>query len=359
MSLGEVVEIFDSLRRPITKHDRKPGPYPYYGATGILDYVEGYLFDEPLVLVGEDGAKWGPGESSSFGVDGKVWVNNHAHVLRPRREHAMDTFLIEVLNQLDLTPYITGVTVPKLNQARLKSIEIPLPPLPVQKEIVAEIEGYQKVIDGARAVVDNYRPHISVDPDWPLVTVNELTRPQYGFTASAQDQGDTRFIRITDISERGTLSSSEPKFINATSECENLLLARGDILLARTGATYGKTLLFNEVYPAVFASYLIRLRFPPEMVDPYYYWIFAQSDNYWNQAKILVTGGGQPQFNGNAVKQIKLPLPPLTTQHAIVAEIESEQALVNANRELIARFEKKILGVIDRVWEAPSPGIPE
>ena len=254
--------------------------------------------------------------------------------------------------------YLTGATRPRISRSNLGKVRIPLPPLPVQKEIVAEIEGYQKVIDGARAVVDNYRPHISVNPDWPLVTVNELTRPQYGFTASAQDQGDTRFIRITDISERGTLSSSEPKFINATSECENLLLARGDILLARTGATYGKTLLFNEVYPAVFASYLIRLRFPPEMVDPYYYWIFAQSDNYWNQAKILVTGGGQPQFNGNAVKQIKLPLPPLTTQHAIVAEIESEQELVNANRELIARFEKKSQGVIDRVWGASSSDQP-
>ena len=105
----------------------------------------------------------------------------------------------------------------------------------------------------------------------------------------------------------------------------------------------------------MFASYLIRLRFPPDMVDPSYYWAFAQSDNYWNQAKSLVTGGGQPQFNGNTIKQIKLPLPPLPIQQAIVAEIESEQELVNANRKLVTRFEKKIQGVIDRVWGASSP----
>ena len=106
VELGEVVEILDSLRRPITKSDRKPGPYPYYGATGVLDHVEGYIFNEPLVLVGEDGAKWGAGENSAFPVEGKVWVNNHAHVLRPKRDRLTDRFLIEILNEADLMPYI-------------------------------------------------------------------------------------------------------------------------------------------------------------------------------------------------------------------------------------------------------------
>jgi len=155
VELGEVVDILDSLRRPITKSDRKPGPYPYYGATGVLDHVEGFLFDEPLVLVGEDGAKWGAGENSAFPVEGKVWVNNHAHVLRPKRDRLLDRFLIEILNEADLMPFITGVTVPKLNQEKLRSIQIPLPPLDVQKEIVAEIEGYQNEIARLKnAIVD-------------------------------------------------------------------------------------------------------------------------------------------------------------------------------------------------------------
>ncbi len=174
VQLGEVIEILDSLRRPITKHNRKAGPYPYYGATGILDYVEGYLFDEPLVLVGEDGAKWGAHEKSAFPVDGKVWVNNHAHVLRPNREKLLDRFLIEALNKLDLSPYITGVTVPKLNQAKLRSILIPLPPLKTQQTLVAEIEGHQKIIDGCRQVVENYKPTIVVDPKWPMGSMGDV-----------------------------------------------------------------------------------------------------------------------------------------------------------------------------------------
>ena len=232
---------------------------------------------------------------------------------------------------------------------------ISLPPLEFQAGIVAEIESYQKVIDGARAVVDNYRPHIAIDPEWPLVSIEELANPQYGFTASAQDWGDARFIRITDISEGGSLSNKEQKFITLTSQSKGSLLERGDILVARTGATYGKTMLFDEDYPAVFASYLIRLRFPPERVDPYFYWAFAQSDNYWNQARALMTGGGQPQFNGNAIKQVKLPLPPLTTQQAIAAELEAEQTIIESNRNLIQRFELKVQSAVASVWGSDAP----
>jgi type I restriction enzyme M protein len=172
--LGELCEILDSQRRPITKSDRKPGPIPYYGATGVVDYVEGFLFDEPLVLIGEDGAKWGAGEQSAFAISGKTWVNNHAHVLRPNRSRILDTFLIAILNRLDLMPYVTGVTVPKLNQANLREIPIPLPPLEEQRRIVAEIEGYQKVLDGARQILAGYRVDIEPDPDWPVVPLGEV-----------------------------------------------------------------------------------------------------------------------------------------------------------------------------------------
>ena len=251
--------------------------------------------------------------------------------------------------------WASGGTFKEISKSKFCQLAIPLPPLEVQREIVAEIERYQKVIDGARAVVENYRPYFAVDPEWPLVSIQELAKPQYGFTASAQDDGDARFIRITDISEDGVLSSGEQKFISLTSESHQLLLERGDILVARTGATYGKTMLFDEDYPAVFASYLIRLRFPPDRVDPYFYWAFAQSENYWNQARALVTGGGQPQFNGNAIKQVKLALPPLSTQRSIVDELEAEQTIIRANRELIERFEGKIQATIARVWESNEP----
>ena len=146
VKLGDVVHVLDRMRRPITKRDRTPGPYPYYGATGVLDYVSEYLFDEPLVLVGEDGAKWGSGENTAFAIAGKTWINNHAHVLRPDRTKILDQILVTLLVQADLTPFVTGVTVPKLNQAKLRAIPLCLPPLEMQYSLVEQIESEKSLV---------------------------------------------------------------------------------------------------------------------------------------------------------------------------------------------------------------------
>jgi len=151
--LGDLVEFLDYRRRPIRRADRKPGPYPYYGATGVVDHVDRYLFDEPLVLVGEDGAKWGAGEHTAYRVSGKYWVNNHAHILRPRRNLILDQYFQEVLNELDLRPYVAGVTVSKLTQERLKGIPIPLPPLERQRKIIIKIEQYESAIEAAMQTI--------------------------------------------------------------------------------------------------------------------------------------------------------------------------------------------------------------
>lgn len=138
--LGELCEILDYLRKPVTKKDRVDGFVPYYGATGIQDYVEDYLFNEDLVLVGEDGAKWSSGDKTAYRISGPSWVNNHAHVLRPNRSKVTDDWLVRYLEHVDLSPYVTGVTVPKLNQAKLREIPITFPSLAEQKKIVSKID---------------------------------------------------------------------------------------------------------------------------------------------------------------------------------------------------------------------------
>ena len=149
--LGETVDVLDNLRKPITKRDRIEGEYPYYGATGILSYVHNYIFSEKLVLIGEDGAKWLSGDNTSFIADGKYWVNNHAHVIRPKRKIILDEWIVYFLNFSDLTPFITGMTVPKLNQEKMRSIPIPLPPLPTQQRIVAILDEAFAAIAKAKA----------------------------------------------------------------------------------------------------------------------------------------------------------------------------------------------------------------
>ncbi len=146
VKLGYIVDVLDSKRRPITKSERNPGKYPYYGATCIQDYVDDYLFDEDLLLLGEDGAKWEAGEQSAFCITGKTWVNNHAHVLRMLNNVNMN-YICHVLNIMDLTPFITGTTVPKLNQLKLSQIPIPLPSQNEQIMIVQKIEEMFSLLD--------------------------------------------------------------------------------------------------------------------------------------------------------------------------------------------------------------------
>ena len=131
----------------------------------------------------------------------------------------------------------------------------------------------------------------------------------YGLAAKAQDSGNTRFVRITDINTNGKLLPTDPKFVDISEENEKYLLKKNDLLMARTGATYGKTMIFKEDYPAIYAGFLIKLDLDKDLINPKYYWHFAQSELFWSQADKLVSGGGQPQFNGNALKQVKMPIP--------------------------------------------------
>ena len=123
----KMVDLLNSKRIPITKKDRKKGPYPYYGASGISDYVDNYIFDDRLVLLGEDGAKWSANENSAFIAEGKFWVNNHAHIMKPIENVLKDTYLVFILNMMDLDKYVTNSTPRKLSQTGLKTILIHMP----------------------------------------------------------------------------------------------------------------------------------------------------------------------------------------------------------------------------------------
>ncbi len=145
------------------------------------------------------------------------------------------------------------------------------------------------------------------------------------------------------------MRSGNQKYIDLSDEAKNYLLEQGDLLVARTGATYGKTAIFDEDYPAVFASYLIRLRFDQSKVLPGFYWLFAQSDEYWDQAKMLVTGGGQPQFNANVIQKIKVPLIPIEDQQKFIDAIRVEETVMSANRNIVDIYQAKIDKLINEL----------
>lgn len=140
--LGQAVEILDSRRVPVNSEERKKrvGKIPYYGATGQVGWINDYLFDEELVLLGEDGAPFlDSSKSKAYLIRGKSWINNHAHVLRAK-PGLLNSFLLYQLNCTDYGPYVSGTTRLKLPQGPMKQILLLIPDEDEQREIVAEIE---------------------------------------------------------------------------------------------------------------------------------------------------------------------------------------------------------------------------
>jgi type I restriction enzyme M protein len=159
--LGDVyLENLDSKRKPVTKSERTNGEYPYYGASGIVDYVEEYIFDEPLLLISEDGANLITRNTPiAFSVDGKIWVNNHAHILKFNTP-ITQKFIENYINQIDISKFVTGSAQPKLNQQNLNIIPIPVPPIEIQQSIVERIDSERQIIEGNKKLIEIYSQKI-------------------------------------------------------------------------------------------------------------------------------------------------------------------------------------------------------
>ena len=185
VELGSVVTLLDSRRIPLKKGDRVSGEYPYYGASGIVDYVDSYIFDEDLLLVSEDGANLkARTKPIAFSTSGRVWVNNHAHVLKVESSF-YQKFLEEYLNSLDLEPYLVGSTQPKLNQSGLLSIPVPLPTEQALERSVLLLEklklfvtdfsaGLPAEIAARRAQYEHYRDRLLSFPE-KVVSVSDAS----------------------------------------------------------------------------------------------------------------------------------------------------------------------------------------
>lgn len=161
--LGNLVEFLDHKRVPIKEADRsnRRGQYPYYGASGVIDSIDDYLFDEDLILVGEDGANVLDRSSPlAFKVSGKIWVNNHAHVLRVLAPNNID-YLVDYLESITYKPYVTGTAQPKLNKAALSGVPVPVPTGEEQLQIAAVyaqfLEGKNTLARELKSLWDMYR----------------------------------------------------------------------------------------------------------------------------------------------------------------------------------------------------------
>lgn len=252
--------------------------------------------------------------------------------------------------------WATGGTFKEISKSKFCELKIPLPPLSVQREIVAEIEGYQRVIDGARAVLDNYRPRIAIDPKWPMVKLGQAStvNPRKSEVTKLDGATIVSFVPMSDVGEN--VMYFEPKATKRLGEviASYTYFKDGDVLIAKVTPCFenGKGGIALGLHNGIgFGSSEFYVLRPTSGVLPEWLYMCVATPAFRAWATPQMTGtGGLQRVPLAVVESYPIPLPPLATQRAIVAEIEAEQKLVEANRELVERMEKKVQAALARVW---------
>lgn len=242
-----------------------------------------------------------------------------------------------------------AVNQASLRVADLKSIQIPLPPLSIQEEIVAEIEGYQKIIGGAKAIVATYKPKIDIDPDWEMVELGEVCEIKAGGTPLRSTKefwdGDIPWYSSGELNETYTQDPKEFITKEGLKGSNATLFPKGSLLIGMYDtAAFKMSILDRE---ATFNQAVCGVN-PVDGLDLYFLMLFfnMNKEEYLRHR----VGVRQRNLNKGFISEIQIPKIPIETQRQIVAQIENEQALVNANKQLIELFEQKIKDRIAKVW---------
>ena len=287
-----------------------------------------------------------------------AYVSSHLACIVCDEEKALSKYVYYLLCHVDARQITPDQAYPSLKLSRIENIQIPLPPLAVQREIVEEVEGYQRVIDGARAVVESWRPRVWVDPAWEMVELGEVADEiKAGFACGKGRTGKDGIphLRPMNITEDGRFTWDGLKRISEEDYRgrESYALVPGDVLFNNTNSKelVGKTCLISEHINGGYSNHLTRIRVPEELCEPYFLTLMLQDS--WRNGAFLVRSNkwiGQAGINVKSLSGFKIPLPPLDVQRTIVAEVDAERALVSANRELAARMEGRVREAVGRVW---------
>jgi len=286
----------------------------------------------------------------------RLCIGRGLAAIRPVKGRLLTFYAFYVLRSLE-TEIIgdTGAAFASINRGDIEKIKIPLPPLEVQKEIVAEIESYQKVIDGARAVVDSYRPHIPIQPDWPMAKLGEVSEITSSKRILAEEYvpSGTPFYRTKEIVELSKGNEISLELFISRERYESIKArfgapVKGDLLVSAVG-TIGVSWVVSDDREFYFKDGNLLWIRNLSNLDPYFL-KHCLDVTFAKGIEHIVFGAAYKALTIEKLKEFKIPLPPLSKQQTIVAEIEAEQILVAANRDLIARFEKKIEATLTHVW---------
>lgn len=351
-----LTECLDGKRIPLnaTERGEMPGPYPYWGANGVVDYVGEWLFDEDLVLIGEDGAPFFESNKDvAFNVSGKVWVNNHAHILRPNSRKICSIFLKYALNRVDFHLYINGSTRDKLTQADMNAIALRLPPLEEQRTIAAFldhetaridrlIEKQQRLIEllkEKRQAVISHAVTKGLDPNVPMkdsgvewlgqvpahwaVTrakmVSEIFVPQRN-KPELNDSGDgLHWATMEDMKSDAIDETRKYVSQEAVEAAGSKVLKKGAVVASCVG-NFGIASVLNI---DVVINQQLQAYIPKAISGPYLRDVITCSKVYFD---LVGTAATLVYVNQEGFGNLPIPLPPMVEQREIERHIDLSKA---------------------------------
>jgi type I restriction enzyme M protein len=296
------------------------------------------------------------GNVAQIDTDEKIALAQRIITLIPKSDNLDKAFLKNALLsdqvQFELNGFATGSTVLGIKSSSLKDISIPLPPLEIQQQIVAEIEGYQKIIDGAKQVVTNYKPTITIKPEWEMVELDQLCDVRDGTHDSPKYvlENGVPFVTQKNITKEG-LSFDDIQYISREDHQKIIKRSNvefGDIIISMIGANRGMSCVIDD--NREFSIKNVGLIKSIGKINHAYLLYYLKSATAQDYIGLMSSGGAQQFIGLTTLRKFPIPVPDITEQTAIVKAIEEEMQLVSANKRIIEIFEQKIKTKISEVW---------
>lgn len=362
--LGEVANFLDSRRRPVKQSERKPGPFPYYGANGQQGTIDDYIFDEPLILLAEDGGCFDePDRGIAYRIFGKTWVNNHAHVIRPKEGLDFD-FLARVLQNYDVRPFINGSTRSKLTKSQAEEIPIPLPPLAEQKRIAAildQADALRRLRQRAIARLDTLGQAIfhemfgdldSSANRWKLVDLSSVSvgKPNNGIFRKndeyiTEEEGGIPVVWVDNLFHSNKIIQDNLRRLRAEEqETAKYGLKYGDLLfcrssLKRDGIAYPNVYLGSDD-SVLFECHLIRVSPNKNSACPIFLNFLFRTPSMRARFIQKSKTSTMTTIDQASLSSVEFPLPPIDRQLEFSKKFKKIEAQVAISQSSIARSSK-------------------
>ncbi len=384
--LNQLVDVLDNLRVPINSSERskRPGSIPYYGATGQVGTIDKAIFNEELLILGEDGVQFfDQNKPKAYKISGPAWVNNHAHVLRPKKDRVLQNFLLHFLNQFNYVGYANGTTRLKLTQGAMNMIPVPLPSMTDQYKIVEVLEDHLSRLDAAIADVKQakikaaqfrrsilraaFSGHLSsretvsgtsLTEDWVHVSIGNMCRSVTKIDPINLGRDSFKYVDIGSLEP----SSSSLENIEAIPTTDapgraRQLLAVGDSIFATVRPYMKKVAYISQEFDGEIASTgFCVLRPIEEQLHAKYLFYFLLSDDLLDQVLPLQRGVSYPAIRDNDLRNAFIPLPPITEQQRIVAILEDYFSRMEATTKIADDMEMQAAALRRSLLQAAFTG---